>query len=232
MILSDSKILEEMAKGNIVIEPFDRKCLGSNSYDVHLGDTLFCYSQLNCIDAAKDNPGHFLHIPSHGFELAPRRLYLASTLEYTETRDFVPYVDGKSSVGRLGVFIHATAGRGDSGFCNHWTLEMSVVEPVRIYAGMPIGQLTYHAMLGEVLEPYDKKASAKYNGRNPLPMPSAMYKNFAQCPECRNLESQHLVEPGVIRCPSTCETCGKVVREGLRFCPGLSPCWRAGMGVV
>ena len=73
-----------------------------------------------------------------------------STLEYTETRRFVPFLEGKSSVGRLGIDIHATAGKGDVGFCNHWTLEISVSQPVRVYAGMPIGQLIYFLVEGEV----------------------------------------------------------------------------------
>jgi len=87
-----------------------------------------------------------------------------------------------SSIGRLGVFIHATAGRGDVGFCNHWTLELSVVQPVRIYAGMPIGQLIYFETSAPDV-PYNRKPQAKYQGRNPMPMPSQMWRNFAkECP--------------------------------------------------
>ena len=89
-----------------------------------------------------------------------------STLEYTETRQYVPFLEGKSSVGRLGIDIHATAGRG-WGFCNHWTLEISVCQPVRVYAGMPIGQLIYFKVDGNVEVDYASKSSAKYNQRTP-----------------------------------------------------------------
>jgi dCTP deaminase len=89
----------------------------------------------------------------------------------------VPWLDGKSSVGRLGIRIHATAGRGDAGFMNHWTLEIDCVQPVRIYKGMPIGQLTYF-MTGPIDTPYNNKAFAKYNQRSPLPVASAMHLNF------------------------------------------------------
>ena len=109
--------------------------------------------------------------------LLPGKTYLGSTLEYTETRSFVPFLEGKSSVGRLGIDIHATAGKGDVGFCNHWTLEISVSQPVRVYAGMPIGQLIYFKVEGEVEVDYQSKSSAKYNQRTPKPMESMMWKN-------------------------------------------------------
>lgn len=205
MILSDRAILNAMGRGEIVIAPFDRSKLGSNSYDVHLSEHVAVYPNEE-LDAREDNPIDRYVIGPGGLLLEPHVLYLASTIEYTETKGYVPYVDGKSSVGRLGIFIHATAGRGDSGFFNHWTLELSVVQRVRVYAGMPIGQLTYHSIEGEVEVPYDKKPSAKYNGVNPLPMPSGMHKNFARC-----------------------EVCKGHVREGLRFCPGMSPCFMSEM---
>lgn len=186
MILTDGAILEEMKQGNIVIEPFDRKCLGSNSYDVHLGKTLAVYLTRRGsfgldpvpLDAKSENQVEYFDIPDDGYILNPGQLYLGVTQEYTETRKFVPWLDGKSSIGRLGIRIHATAGRGDIGFCNHWTLEIDVVTPVRIYAGMPIGQLTYFEAFGKVLESYDKKASAKYRQRCDKPVPSYMWRNF------------------------------------------------------
>ena len=89
----------------------------------------------------------------------------------------VPFLEGKSSIGRLGIDIHATAGKGDIGFCNTWTLEISVKKPVRVYAGMPIGQLIYFQTHGELKTPYNKKSSAKYNQRGDLPVESMMFKN-------------------------------------------------------
>jgi dCTP deaminase len=100
------------------------------------------------------------------------------TEEYTETHKHVPFLEGKSSIGRLGIDIHATAGKGDVGFCNTWTLEISVKQPVRVYAGMPIGQLIYFEVAGEILTPYNTKKNAKYNGQTSLPVESMMWKNF------------------------------------------------------
>lgn len=177
MILSDRKILEEIRKGRIVIRPFRRDCLGSNSYDVHLGKFLSTYRD-GALDARRPNVVDEIEIPDRGFVLVPGQLYLGATAEYTETHDFVPFLEGKSSVGRLGIDIHSTAGKGDVGFCNYWTLEMSVKLPVRIYKGMPIGQLIYFEVSGEVEHPYATKRSAKYAAVTPHPTPSRMYLNF------------------------------------------------------
>ena len=177
MILSDTKILEEIEKKNIVIEPFRREKLGTNSYDVHLGKWLAVYED-TVLDAKKHNKIKTFEISAEGFVLQPATLYLGVTEEYTETRNFVPFLEGKSSIGRLGIDIHATAGKGDAGFCNNWTLEISVKMPVKVYKGMPIGQLIYFEMDGHVGTSYDKKQSAKYNQRTEFPVESMMYKNF------------------------------------------------------
>jgi dCTP deaminase len=177
LILSDKKILDEMKKGNIVIEPFNREKLGTNSYDVHLGKWLAVYED-EILDAKTHNKIKTFEIPDQGYILKPGTLYLGVTWEYTETRNFVPFLEGKSSIGRLGIDIHATAGKGDAGFCNNWTLEISVKMPVRVYKGMPIGQLIYFEMDGEIEIPYDKKPNAKYNQRTEYPVESMMFKNF------------------------------------------------------
>ncbi len=177
MILTDKKILEEIGKGNIVIDPFDRDSLGTNSYDVHLGKHLAVYED-DILDARSHNKIKVFEIPEEGFVLLPSKLYLGVTEEYTETKNFVPFLEGKSSVGRLGIDIHSTAGKGDAGFCNTWTLEISVKQPVRIYAGMPVGQIIYFEISGEIENTYDKKKNAKYNVRTNLPVESMMFKNF------------------------------------------------------
>jgi len=179
MILSDRKILAEIRRKNIVIRPFRRRCLGSNSYDVHLGPFLATYHD-GALDARTPNAVTEFRIPKGGFVLVPGQLYLGVTEEYTETHAFVPFLEGKSSVGRLGIDIHSTAGKGDVGFCNYWTLEMSVKLPVRIYAGMPIGQLIYFEVSGSVASPYATKASAKYATVSRHPIPSRMHLNFAR----------------------------------------------------
>ena len=177
MILSDLQILREMNQGGIVIRPFHRKYLGSNSYDVHLGKWLAMYDE-EILDAKKHNRVRYFKIARDGIILVPSKLYLGVTEEYTETHKQVPFLEGKSSIGRLGIDIHATAGKGDVGFCNYWTMEISVRQPVRVYAGMPIGQLIYFEIQGEVGIPYGKKKTAKYKKSSPKPVESMMWKNF------------------------------------------------------
>lgn len=184
MILSDEKIRAELRRGRIVIRPYRADCLGSNSYDVHLGPYLATY-RAGALDARRENPIDEFRIPKEGYVLVPGQLYLGVTEEYTETHSFVPFLEGKSSVGRLGIDIHSTAGKGDVGFCNYWTLEMSVKVPVRIYAGMPIGQLIYFEISGTVKHSYRTKRSAKYRTVSPHPIPSRMHLNFATPPRRR-----------------------------------------------
>ncbi|MBG6235186.1 dCTP deaminase [Pedobacter sp. CAN_A7] len=176
MILSDKRILEEIEKGTIIIEPFTAECLGTNSYDVHLGKYLATYKD-RVLDAKKHNTISHFEIPKDGFVLQPGTLYLGVTLEYTETHAHIPFLEGKSSTGRLGIDIHATAGKGDVGFCNTWTLEISCSQPVRIYAGMPIGQLIYFMVEGDINVMYNAKGDAKYNNKTTKPVESMMWKN-------------------------------------------------------
>src|SRR6187551_2407193 len=176
MILSDKRILEEIEKRTIIIEPYDRKYLGTNSYDVHLGKYLATYKNRE-LDARKHNEVEHFEIPEEGFVLQPNTLYLGVTLEYTETHAHVPFLEGKSSTGRLGIDIHATAGKGDVGFCGHWTLEISVKQPVKVYKGMPIGQLIYFLVEGETEIKYNQKKNAKYSGQPDKPIESMMWKN-------------------------------------------------------
>jgi dCTP deaminase len=177
VILTDTQIQKSIDEGTIVISPFRPDCLGSNSYDVHLGKILATYKNA-VLDARKHNEVEFFEIPNEGFILLPEKLYLGVTEEYTETHRHVPFLEGKSSVGRLGIDIHATAGKGDIGFANTWTLEISVRQPVRIYAGMPIGQLIYFETSCEPAIPYDKKLDAKYTTRTSRPIESRMFRNW------------------------------------------------------
>jgi len=176
MILSDTRILEEIEKKTIIIEPYDREKLGSNSYDVQLGKYLAVYKD-EILDAKKHNEIEHFEIPPEGYVLKPGQLYLGVTLEYTETHSHVPFLEGKSSTGRLGIDIHATAGKGDVGFCGNWTLEISSKLPVRVYEGMPIGQLIYFPVEGEVAVKYNSKTNAKYSHQPNKPVESMMWKN-------------------------------------------------------
>lgn len=182
MILSDLQILSEIEKGNIKIDPFNRECLGSNSYDLHLSKHLACYkkpidgSRL-ILDCKKHNEIEHFEIPEEGYTLYPgENLYLGTTIEFTHTNNHVPCIEGKSSIARLGLFVHITAGFGDIGFSNTWVLEIICVLPVKIYAGMPIAQIYYHTT-GQTNNPYNKKLSAKYNTKNIKPTESMMFKN-------------------------------------------------------
>lgn len=140
--------------------------------------------ELSDLDCAVEPKTIDVQIPESGLLLVPGILYLASTVEYTETHRHVPYLDGRSSTGRNGISIHMTAGRGDVGFCNHWTMEIYVVQPVRVYAGMKIGQLTYHTVQGVVVQTYAKKAGTTYGklARDPLPQPSRLWTQFKTKP--------------------------------------------------
>ncbi|HEO65101.1 MAG TPA: dCTP deaminase [Spirochaetes bacterium] len=177
MILTDQKIIEEMGNKNIVIKPFRKECLGTNSYDVHLGKYLAIYKS-DVLDCKVHNEIRTLEIPDEGIILVPNKLYLGVTEEYTETLIHVPFLEGKSSIGRLGIDIHATAGKGDVGYKNTWTLEISVKQPVRIYAGMPIGQIIYFEVSGEIGTDYSHKKSSKYSSITDMPVESKMFLNF------------------------------------------------------
>lgn len=134
MILSDKRILEEIEKQTIKIEPYRRECLGSNSYDVHLGKHLATYRD-KVLDAKKHNEIDHFEIPEEGYILQPGELYLGVTQEYTETHTHIPFLEGKSSTGRLGIDIHATAGKGDVGFCGKdVTLRRGVIGPLNLWA--------------------------------------------------------------------------------------------------
>jgi dCTP deaminase len=176
MILTDSQILTRIDDGRIVIQPFHRDQLGTNSYDVRIGYKLLTYTN-HLLDPRKENPTTEIIIPEDGMYLQPQKLYLASTIEWTETNDCVPVIEGKSSLGRLGLFIHITAGFGDVGFKGNWTLELMAVQPIKIYPNMKIAQISYHLPLGTPIFRYDQKDDAKYSEQSGVTA-SKYYQNF------------------------------------------------------
>ncbi len=151
MILTGPEIKRRREMGYIKIDPFNEKQLNPNSYNLTLHSEMLTYRAAlgEHLDARKDNPTWVMSIPEEGLIFRPGRLYLARTNELTETHGLVPQLDGRSSVGRLGVSVHATAGFGDMGFVGCWTLEISVIEPVKLYPGMEICQVSYHEVIGE-----------------------------------------------------------------------------------
>ncbi len=158
MILTSSKIKEEIKKGNIIIEPFEERFLNPNSYNLRLHNELFVIED-SILDMKKPTSYKRVLIPKEGFMLEPGNLYLGRTLEYTITKNFVPMIEGRSSIGRLGISIHATAGFGDIGFEGYWTLEISVIKPVIIYPFVEICQIYYCEVSGDIESVYEGKYS-------------------------------------------------------------------------
>jgi dCTP deaminase len=175
MILSDKQIKAAISDDSINVSPFYLENLGCNSYDLHLGSFLEAYTE-KVLDARKNNPTKTLEIPKEGLVLMPNILYLGFTIESAGSSKYVPILEGKSSIGRLGIKVHLTAGVGDVGFNGHWTLEIEVTQPVRIYAGMAIAQILFHTC-GEVEVPYNEKKSAKYINQPARPIASKNHLN-------------------------------------------------------
>ena len=171
MILTGPEIRQRLNK-DIFIDPYSEDQLNPNSYNLRLHDTLLVYDNRE-LDMARPNPTHEIVIPDDGLMLECGRLYLGRTIEHTETRNLVPMLEGRSSVGRLGLFVHVTAGFGDVGFKGFWTLEIFAVQPIRIYKGVEICQIFYHTPQGEQ-RLYD---SGKYQDNKGI-QASMLYKDF------------------------------------------------------
>ncbi len=171
MILSGKSIHQQLGQ-NIRIEPFRVEQLNPNSYNLRLHHELLAYDQPT-LDMKRENTAHRLSIPEEGLLMEKDKLYLGRTIEFTETHGYVPMLEGRSSVGRLGLFVHITAGFGDVGFAGFWTLEMFCVQPVRIYAGVQICQIFYHSIEGD----YETYRSGKYQNNQGV-QPSLLFKDF------------------------------------------------------
>lgn len=171
MILSGKEIKRRLGT-DIQIEPFNNSQLGPNSYNLRLHDELLVYDN-PILDMKKNHEVSKIQIPEEGLLLEPGKLYLARTIEYTKTTTCVPMLEGRSSIGRLGLFIHITAGFGDVGFSGYWTLEIFCVQPIRIYAGVEICQIFYHTIEGD----YVLYNSSKYQNNQGV-QASQLYKDF------------------------------------------------------
>lgn len=186
-MLTGSKIRTEREAGNISIEPFNESQLNPNSYNLRLHKNMKIYKTTQIpanadgtivfdvveLDAKKDNPVEEIVIPREGYVLQPGVLYIARTKEIVGSKEYVPCISGRSSIARLGIQVHVTAGFGDIGFQGTFTLEITVVHPVRIYPNMEICQLYF--------EPADGPTDMKYNGKylNQVDAtPSKMYQDF------------------------------------------------------
>ena len=172
MILSGNEIKQQLG-GNIIIEPFDDVNLNPNSYNLSLHNELLVYEEV-VLDMRKSNRVTRVDIPAEGLVLTPNQRYLGRTIERTETHNLVPMIEGRSSIGRLGLFVHVTAGFGDVGFCGYWTLEMFAVQPVKIYPGVSICQLFFHQIAGDITE----YSSEKYQHNRDI-QPSMLYRELS-----------------------------------------------------
>ena len=171
MILSGLEIKNHIGR-EILIEPFDTARLNPNSYNLSLHNELLIYDE-KILDMKKANATQKILIPPEGLVLEPGKLYLGRTEEYTKTEKYIPMLEGRSSIGRLGICIHVTAGFGDIGFAGYWTLELFCVQPVRIYAGVQIAQIYYHTISGD----YERYVNGKYQNNKGI-QPSMLYKEL------------------------------------------------------
>lgn len=184
MILSDSSILKEIKEGNIVISPFDIQHLNPVSVDLTLAPKFKVYTnrweawhQLKPLDPKIPNPVHEFEVPKEGFVLLPGEVYIYACNERIGVKgNLRGKVEGKSSIGRLGLFVHVTAGFIDPGFEGSLVLELACVRPIKVYPNMKICQIEFARVEGEILEPYDKKAGSKY--MNQQLQESKYYENF------------------------------------------------------
>lgn len=171
MILSGKEIIKHQGK-DLEITPFSLDQVNPNSYNLRLFNEMLVYDE-PVLDMKRQNAYHKIIIPEEGLVLTPGKLYLGRTVEHTRTDNFIPMLEGRSSVGRLGLCIHITAGFGDVGFNGFWTLELYCVQPIRIYAGVEICQIYYHTIDGD----FDPYKSGKYNNNENV-QPSMLYKDF------------------------------------------------------
>lgn len=171
MILSGIEIKNRLNK-DIFINPFEDNKLNPNSYNLCLDNKLLVYEN-ETLDMKCPQGTREIIIPDEGILLEPQRLYLGKTIEYTRTENLVPMLEGRSSIGRLGLFVHITAGFGDVGFSGFWTLEIFCVQPIRIYAGVEICQIYYH----DISKPFENYDSGKYQNNKGI-QPSMLYKDF------------------------------------------------------
>ena len=153
MILTGSEIVKQREAGHITIEPFSPDQVNPNSYNYRLGPALRIHEG-PVIDALGEHVLRELPIPDDGFLLRPGSVYLGTTAERLGSSDYVPSLIGRSSLGRLGVYLQVSADLGNLGAVHHWTLEIVACQPIRVYADMVVGQVSFWTPSGEK-RPYD-----------------------------------------------------------------------------
>jgi dCTP deaminase len=148
MILTGPQIEAAVSRGDITISPFSKKQLNPNSYDFRLGNRCLVYVARE-LDARRQNSTRLITIGREGLIIKPNRIYLVNTDEIMGSTKYVPIIRGRSSTGRLGLFIDITADLIDLGSINQWTLQLCAVQPVRVFPKMLIGQVTFWRTFGK-----------------------------------------------------------------------------------
>lgn len=173
MILTGSEIEKQVNLGKIHISPFNSGDLNPNSYNFRLGGRLKIYAK-KILDPAKKNDFKEIMIPKQGFILRPNKLYLGHTVEEMGSDYYVPIMQARSSVGRLGLYIYLNSGLGDLGFKKQWTLELHSIHPLRVYSGMKVGQMLFWKPKGKIILYDGKYKNAKG------PEVSQIWKDFSK----------------------------------------------------
>lgn len=173
MILSGLEIQRRLNK-DIWIDPFDPARLNPNSYNLRLHNELMVYD-VPILDMKQNNSACTIDIPETGLLIYPGKLYLGRTVEHTRTENLVPMLEGRSSIGRLGLSIHVTAGFGDVGFNGFWTLEIYCIQPIRIYPFIDICQIYYHTIDGD----FFRYENGKYQNNNGI-QTSQIFKELGE----------------------------------------------------
>ncbi len=171
MILSGDEIQRRFGN-QLLIDPFDPERLNPNSYNLSLHHELLVYEEV-VLDAATPNRYRRIEIPADGITIQPNVLYLGRTVEHTETHDLVPIIQGRSSLGRLGLYVNPGGSLGHAGYRGTWTLEMHCVQPVRIYPGIQICQIYYVELSGKCRA----YCSDKYQNSRDI-QPSLIYREL------------------------------------------------------
>lgn len=171
MILSSQEILQRLGD-ELTIDPFDPERLNPNSYNLSLHDELLVYEEV-VLDSASPNRFRRIEIPTDGITLQPNILYLGRTIERTRTVNVVPMLHPRSSLSRLGLILNPGGSIGQAGYHGTWTLEMHCVQPVRIYPGLQVCQISYHQLIGE----YESCESDKYQNSIDI-QPSLMHREL------------------------------------------------------
>jgi len=170
MILTGTEIGKRVKSGEITLEPFDNDLMNPNSYNYRLGDTLLEITD-DVIDTKKPYTTSEIKIPNSGYILQPGKIYLGVTVEKIGSTKFVPSLIGRSSLGRLGLFLQITADLGHLGTSHHWTLELKCVQPLKVYPHMRIGQVSFWQPegLSLLMNSYDKIGGNYSNYSAPKP---------------------------------------------------------------